>query len=279
MKQVKTFTDKELLAEATEILEVGHTFHYEQDLTMSELVDHCRRIGDTDDDKLGYMPFNPEDNPDLSLVTPKGDGLFGHNDLKWHSNGTTWHLGEFKEILIALYCKGSCQDTVFSIVNNRDAFLDLPEDEKNYWRSVDIQLNNLGGGIMGKYSHHGHSNPEANAKQARLEGYIGMPQHEDDDHMPAVNIHPVGGQEFLYWQPPLIVKAWHNGKPIDVAELQKKYSKAIERTKYIKDIVFREGDLLIMDQLYTLHRRSPILNKERELWRVAIDYTNSIDKD
>ena len=100
--QVKDFTDAELLAEATEILEVGYTFHYEQDLTMEELVDHCRRIGDTDDDKLGYMPFNPKDNPDIARVMPTG--LFGHSDLHWHANGTVHHLDEFKEILIKKVC-------------------------------------------------------------------------------------------------------------------------------------------------------------------------------
>ena len=68
-------------------------------------------------------------------------------------------------------------------------------------------------------------------------------------------------------------------KPIeDLKQLQDKFDRVINRTKYIKDIVFRPGDILIMDQFYTLHRRSPILDQKRELWRVAIDYKNSLDK-
>ena len=77
----------------------------------------------------------------------------------------------------------------------------------------------------------------------------------------------------------LITKAWHDGKLInDLDELQEKFDKVINRTKYIKDIVFRPGDILIMDQFYTLHRRSPIMNKNRELWRVAIDYKGTLDQ-
>jgi alpha-ketoglutarate-dependent taurine dioxygenase len=272
--QVKDFTDEEMLNEAKEILEVGYTFHYEQNFTRSELVDYCRRIGNTDDDKLGYMPFNPKDTPDLSFVTP--DGMFGHSDLHWHSNGAMEHINDFKEILIALYCDTSCQDTVFSLLNSRDAFLDLSNEEKDFWRSIEIQLNAGKGGIMGKHSVL-NMESQATKKTGNLEGYILMTPHQDE-RMPAVNIHPIGGHEFLYWQPPCIQRAWQDGKEIEIESLQEKYSNVLERTQYIKDIVFRPGDFLIMDQLYTLHRRSPVLSKERNLWRVAFDYTNTLDR-
>jgi len=266
--QVKDFTDLELKNEVGTLFQDGFIFHYEQNLSKDELVKFCRRIGNTDDDTAGWYSYNPKDNPDISRVMP--GGLFGGTELHWHSNGTVHHLGEFKEILIALYCKEECVDTVFSLMNNRDAFLELPEEEKDYWRSIEIQLNNFGHGIYG-------SSEEAKDDNS-LDDYIKMEPHTDNERMPAVNIHPVGGQEFLYWQPPLIEKAWQDGVPIDVSLLQEKYKKVLQRTKYIKDIVFREGDLLIMDQLYTLHRRSNIKNKTRELWRVAFDYTTIINE-
>ena len=271
--QVRKFTDEQIKLEAKKILADGYTFHYEQNFTRPELVDYCRRIGNTDDDKLGYMPFNPKDTPDLSYVTPEG-GLFGHCDLHWHSNGAMEHINDFKEIIIALYCDASCQDTVFSLLNNRDAFLELPEEEKDFWRSIEIQLNVLENGIMGTRA--GLKESDEHLQEGNLEGYEIMKPHVDE-RMPAVNIHPVDGQEFLYWQPPCIQRAWQNGKEIDIKPLQEKYSKVLEKTRYIKDIVFRPGDLLIMDQLYTLHRRSPVLSKERNLWRVAFDYTNLYD--
>jgi len=281
MNQIKDFTECEMLDEAQRILTDGFTLHYDQQFTQKELVDYCRRIGSTDDDMLGYMKFNPSDNPDISIVSPKPDMLLGHCDLHWHSNGTVHHVvdnvWEHKEWLICLYCVEYCPDTVLSVSNNRDAFLDLPEEEKEWWRGVEVQLNNQGGSIMGKYW-----NPPKNsgkvAETARMGEYIQAPPHSGDERMPVVNKHPVGGEEFLYWQPPLISKAWHNGKQIEIEPLQEKFDSVINRTKYIKDIVFRPGDILIMDQFYTLHRRSPILDKNRELWRVAIDYTHSIDR-
>ena len=105
-----------------------------------------------------------------------------------------------------------------------------------------------------------------------------MERHKDDERMPVVNTHPVGGQEFLYWQPPLIEKAWKDGKPTDVQEIREKLKATLDRSIYQTHIVFKKGDILIMDQLYTLHRRSPVIDKSRLLWRVAIDYTNTLDK-
>lgn len=279
-KQIKNFTDEEIHNEASRILSEGFTLHYDQQFTMGELVEYCGRFGNTDDDMLGYMQFNPEEHPDISIVSPKPDMLLGHCDLHWHSNGTVHHITDgvwgHKEWLICLYCVDYCPDTVLSVSNNRDAFLDLPEEEKEWWRGVEVQLNNNGGSIMGKY----WNPPDVrdSGKVARMENYKEIPRHEGDTRMPVVNVHPVGGQEFLYWQPPLITKAWHNGERIDVEPLQKKFDAVINRTKYIKDIVFRPGDILIMDQFYTLHRRSPILDENRELWRVAIDYKNTLDK-
>ena len=76
--------DEEMLEEATRILNDGFTLYYDQQFTMGELVEYCRRIGSTDDDVLGYMQFNPEEYPDISIVSPKPDMLLGHCDLEWH---------------------------------------------------------------------------------------------------------------------------------------------------------------------------------------------------
>ena len=264
MTQVKDQTYSQLVNEVGKVLDNGFVFHTDQTLTKDELVDYCRRIGNTDDDTMGQFHYNPKDNPDIARVMP--GGLFGETELQWHSNGTVHHIGEFKEILIALYCVASCPDTVFSLMNNRDAFNKLPHNDKDWWRSIEIQLNNFGHGIYGSV--------EEAVADPSLDDYVMPIHHDGDERMPAVNKHPVGGQEFLYWQPPLIEKAWYKGDPIDVNELNKRYEKDLVRSKYIKDIVFRPGDFLIMDQLYTLHRRSHIVNKSRELWRVAFDYTN-----
>jgi alpha-ketoglutarate-dependent taurine dioxygenase len=48
------------------------------------------------------------------------------------------------------------------------------------------------------------------------------------------------------------------------------------KSKYQYHHVFKVGDLLFMDQLNTIHRRSPIKDKDRQLWRTAFDYSNFI---
>jgi len=266
--QVKNFTDTQIKQEAQKILDDGYTLHHEQDMDQFEVVDYCRRIGNTDDDKLGYMAFNPKENPDVTRVTPGPTGLFGHSDLHWHSNGTVFHIGEFKEILIALYCENECVDTVFSLLNCKQAYDDLDSREKDYWSTIDIQLNNLGTGIYGE------AQPQA---EGSLDEYVQMDRHEGDDRMPVVNSHPVDGKKFLYWQPPLIEKAWKDGEPTDVEEIKEKLKATLDRSIYQKHFVFKKGDILIMDQLSTLHRRSPVVNKARLLWRVAFDYTKVFD--
>lgn len=263
-KQVLEYTDNEMHEEALKVLRDGYTLHHEQDMDRFQLLEYLRRIGNTDDDKLGYMSFNPKDTPDITRVTPGKNGMFGHSDLHWHSNGTVYHIGEFKEIIVALYCVEECVDTVFSILDVRRAFADLDEEDKAYWRTIEVQLNNQGTGIYGDV---------VGIADQSMDEYVQMEPHVGEDRMPVVNKHTVSGEEYLHWQPPLIVKAWENGSITDVEKVKDKLRKTLDRSIYQKHFVFKKGDLLVMDQLLTSHRRSPIKNKDRLLWRVALDYT------
>ena len=49
--------------------------------------------------------------------------------------------------------------------------------------------------------------------------------------------------------------------------------KKIFKSKHQYHHIFKKGDLLLMDQFTTLHRRTPILDKNRLLWRIACDYS------
>ena len=37
--------------------------------------------------------------------------------------------------------------------------------------------------------------------------------------------------------------------------------------------IFKRGDLILMDQFASLHRRTAISDVNRELWRIAADYS------
>ena len=63
-------------------------------------------------------------------------------------------------------------------------------------------------------------------------------------------------------------------KEIDIDKFYADLWPKMFRSKYMFHHVFRRGDLLFMDQLHTIHRRSPIKYMDRMLWRAAFDYSN-----
>ena len=74
---------------------------------------------------------------------------------------------------------------------------------------------------------------------------------------------------------PYIVKAFtKDGKEIEDFEgFYKTLLDDVIKSKYQHHHVFKVGDLLLMDQLHTIHRRSPIKDKNRMLWRTAFSYS------
>jgi len=246
-----------------ELLENGYSIRHNQELNMSELVDFCQQIGNTDDDVLGHMHFNPKDNPDISRV--RDNGLFGVSELEWHSNGTCCHLDEFKEIVVCLYCVEECVDTTLSVLNQRDVFNSLTTNDKNYWRSIEVQLNHSGKPMLV---------PEEDREYHYSEEYANFEHTHTNERMSIVGIHPITKEEFLYWQPPFITKAWRNGFRLNVDDIKKQLRELMEISIHKKEFVFKKGDLFFMDQLLTLHKRSKVVNHNRELWRLALDYEN-----
>jgi hypothetical protein len=45
------------------------------------------------------------------------------------------------------------------------------------------------------------------------------------------------------------------------------------RSKYLTHNIFKKGDIILMDQFSSLHRRTPITDVNRVLWRIACDYS------
>ena len=271
MKKITEYTDLELREAVDVLLNNGHVIFHEQDLTQDELIEFCRRIGDTNDSNpsMGHMQFNPKDIPDVSLITsqPTGTdphGMFGPSDLLYHHDFGVCHFGEFKELLTGLYCVGSCPDTILSLMNTQTAFNHLSEEEKDWWRGVETQLNQGSHGIYGT--------PEEHDRDPSLNNYKVFKHTEERQKV--INIHPYTDKEVMIYQPAFLDKAWHNNEPFDIDELKDKFWKDLYRGKNVTDFVLREGDFLICDQLLTLHRRSWVKSMNRMIWRTAFDYTN-----
>ena len=116
-----------------------------------------------------------------------------------------------------------------------------------------------------------------------------MELHEDDPELEVmdshvgsirklVDKHPHTGEEYIYFSYHFIRKVWHKSKgqrkvPVDRDEFVDKLYAKIMRSKYLTHHIFKKGDLILMDQFASLHRRTAIEDVNRELWIIASDYS------
>jgi alpha-ketoglutarate-dependent taurine dioxygenase len=89
---------------------------------------------------------------------------------------------------------------------------------------------------------------------------------------PLVGTHPHTGKDYFYFPYHFIIKAWQGKTLVDHNEIIERLKPIIFKSKHQTHHVFAEGDLLMMDQFTTLHRRTPVMG-DRLLWRVASDYS------
>ena len=277
-KQILDYTDKDFENLVAKIVKKGSAVLHDQNLTRQQLAQVCARMGEVEE--LDYF-MNPADSPQISIVSGaikdgKAIGMFGPTELEWHANGTGRY--NFKEICVGLYCVEECIDTVLSLVNQCDAFQELTEEEKNYYRNIDINLNNSKGVAEPIWRDDGvYSKAYQTAGEEKFR--TGQEHYQETiNRRPLVAKHPVDGREYFY---PMFIYLY-NAYYKDGTELENfkqfkdtLYNK-ITRSKYMFHHVFRKGDLLFMDQLTTSHRRSAIKNKDRQLWRTAFDYSKAV---
>jgi len=277
-KQLLNYTDEEFAELVQTIVDNGSTVVHDQDLNRQQLAQLCARMGDVEE--LDYF-MNPKDSPQISIVSGKivdgkALGMFGPTELEWHANGTGRY--NFKEICVGLYCETECVDTVLSIVDQCAAFEELSEDEKNYYRDIDVHFNNEG--IRARIWRDDGVYSKAYENQGEQNFRVGKEFYKETiDRRPLVARHPVTGREYFYPMFIYLYKAWHkDGTEVeDFDEFYNKLYSTVTRSKYMFHHVFRKGDLLFMDQLLTSHRRSAVKNTERQLWRTAFDYSQSVN--
>ena len=277
-KQILDYTDDEFQQLVAKIVKKGSAVLHDQNLTRQQLAEVCAKMGEVEE--LDYF-MNPKDSPQISIVSGaivdgKAIGMFGPTELEWHANGTGRY--NFKEICVGLYCVEECIDTVLSLVNQCDAFQELTEEEKDYYRNIDINLNNTKGIAEPIWRDDGvYSKAYKTAGEEKFR--TGQEHYQETiDRRPLVAKHPVDGREYLYPMFIYMYKAYYkDGTELEnFKEFKDTLYKKITRSKYMFHHVFRKGDLLFMDQLTTSHRRSAIKNKERQLWRTAFDYSKAV---
>ena len=276
-KQILDYTDDEYIALVNNIVDNGSTVIHDQNLTRQELAQVCARMGDVEE--LDYF-MNPKDSPQISIVSGKvvdgvAIGMFGPTELEWHANGTGRY--NFKEICVGLYCETECVDTVLSLVDQRAAFDELSEEDKDYYRGIYINFNSEGSRVKIWRDDDVYSKAYKGDESSFRTGQEYY--NESIDRRPLVARHPVDGTEYFYPMFIYMYKAYYeDGTEIEnFDKFKDKLYNIITRSKYMFHHVFREGDLLFMDQLLTSHRRSAVKNKDRELWRTAFDYSKTVE--
>jgi len=277
VKQILDYTDEQFTQLVHQIVDKGSVVLYDQNLTRQQLAEVCARMGKVEE--LDYF-MNPKDSPQISIVSGKvvdgkPIGMFGPTELEWHANGTGRY--NFDEICVGLYCVEECIDTVLSLVDQKKAFEELSEEDKNYYRNIEINLNNEGERARiwrndGVYSKAYENVGEENFR-------IGQKHYQETiDRRPLVAKHPVDGKEYFYPMLIYLYKAYYkDGREVeDFDAFYKKLRSTVLQSQYMVHHVFRKGDLLFMDQLLTSHRRSAVKNKDRQLWRTAFDYSKAV---
>ena len=276
-KQILDYTNDEYIELVKKIVEGGSTVLHDQNLTRQELAQVCARMGEVEE--LDYF-MNPKDSPQISIVSGKvvdgvAIGMFGPTELEWHANGTGRY--NFKEICVGLYCETECVDTVLSLVDQRAAFDELSEEDKDYYRGIYINFNSEGSRVKIWRDDDVYSKAYKGDESSFRTGQEYY--NESIDRRPLVARHPVDGTEYFYPMFIYMYKAYYeDGTEIEnFGKFKDKLYNIITRSKYMFHHVFREGDLLFMDQLLTSHRRSAVKNKDRELWRTAFDYSKTVE--
>ena len=276
-KNILDYTEEEFQQLVAKIVKKGSAVLHDQKLTRQELAQACARMGEVEE--LDYF-MNPEDSPQISIVSGKvvdgvAIGMFGPTELEWHANGTGRY--NFKEICVGLYCETECVDTVLSLVDQRAAFDELSEEDKDYYRGIYINFNSEGSRVKIWRDDDVYSKAYKGDESSFRTGQEYY--NEGIDRRPLVARHPVDGTEYFYPMFIYMYKAYYeDGTEIEnFDKFKDKLYNIITRSKYMFHHVFREGDLLFMDQLLTSHRRSAVKNKDRELWRTAFDYSKTVE--
>jgi taurine dioxygenase len=238
----------------------GYKIEHDKEFTEQSYIDYMKGFGDLERHEL-FM--NSKEVPELFYVTDKRDdsgqkiGMFGGGELGWHSNGNSRATND--KILVSLYCVEGDPNTTLSICNTSTPFYDLSVDDRRYFQDITIRL---------KFQN--NTMYELDDDDPELE----FMSKNKGSIRPLVGKHPYSDLYYFYFPYHFIIKAWHKKTVIDHKELIERLKPIIFQSKYQHHHVFAKGDLLLMDQLSTLHRRTPVMG-DRMLWRAAGDYSKS----
>lgn len=227
-------------------------------------------------------------------IDEENQGLSGDHELDWHSNITPVLDGEE---LVGLYGRTLSYHTETWFCNTLPYWNQLDEATKERYRRLTVVLdpNRRLGRVNGGWSLpigeiYSKTVIDGFVKNRRTREISKATNMEEEnrakykcsrgvfENARFVPRHPLG-TEGLFFSPFEIHGFYENGEKCPDSEeiYWKVYNEMVLSEKYTYKHVWQEGDLILMDQLITIHRRPTILkDKPRELLRIACWYKSQL---
>lgn len=227
-------------------------------------------------------------------ITKKEMGLFGHGELDWHCNILFTPDGEEIVGLYGSVVQPGC-DTI--LANSIPLWKNLPDHMKDFYKDLQLKITNvMADTYENKLAHYVLPSAEQadfNKKRANLSierainfdaadiGKYPQPRFAKENLLKFVPNHPLGTEGIYFPHLNLSYFADANGKQLEdhkkvYQEFKHNY---IDSGRYVYSHAWDEGDVYLMDQLTTIHKRS-MMNKDlpRELLRTACWYKTDVRK-
>lgn len=236
------------------------------------------------------------------LVDDKNQGLFANDDVDWHSD----LIPEIdSQEIVGLYGKTITYPTETWICSSTNYWKSLSSATQEYLKGIQVEILNKGGnnkapflkpneshwerGDWSKYTETVVEGIRKNRRLSRIKNATNIATNDVKkfkEHRGVVlqhNLvtnHPLGISGIFF--PPYEIIAFHenniivnNGKEL----YQMIYNDLVLSGKYTYKHLWKSGDILLMDQVNTIHKRTKVLdNKTRELLRVAGWYKSNVRK-
>ncbi|MCJ8277188.1 MAG: TauD/TfdA family dioxygenase [Bdellovibrionales bacterium] len=214
-----------------------------QSLKADEWVKVCSAVGNVKQ----YKHFTHPQHPEIILVTPeKKDGvaigLFGKNELSWHTNGTARINPEPG---LGIYGLNPGQNSVTSFANCHLAYEKLSNEKKLHFQKLKVRF---------KYENNRFI--KSDNKEAQVLSRMGSGESEGIIK-PLCITHPISKKIALYWGVHYVDKIM-DVEPSLEKELQRELDEICFSPQNIYDHYWEEGDCLFADQLLTQHKRNSV---------------------
>jgi alpha-ketoglutarate-dependent taurine dioxygenase len=240
-----------------ELFEQGYYTTNQEMNSVSDWITFCEKYLTLRQRDLWTM--HPESDMKVMILSTKKkdeeDFLASRSSLLgWHYDG----IGMLnREHVVALYCR--IPNAVTSIVNLHKMYQDMPKDIKQI-------VNNAVSELYFDEKIYDLSEKEKKLLDAETT------QLKKELLKPLIQIHPISEKIGLLYHKNFVKKLYSISKP-DYKKFLKYYNDHFEECRY--DHVWKKHDILIMDQIFTIHSRAEF-NGEREMWRSSGWYKNEI---